>query len=256
MYIDTHVHLNNDRLASHIDEVISDAFKQGVTKMVVVGYDVKTSQKAIELAHQYEFCYAIVGYHPTEIKEYKENEYKMLEEMAKDEKVIAIGEVGFDFHWDVTTKEEQLRAFIRQIEIAKKYHLPLSIHSRDAHQITFDTLKTHRANQVGGIMHSYSGSVEMAKEYVKMNFCFGISGPITFKNGKNMQEVVKELDIQYFVSETDAPYLTPEPFRGTENGPKYIPLIVKKMATLKGISEVEMANKIMENANRIFRREL
>lgn len=256
MYIDTHVHLNHDDIASHIDEVICDAFNHNVTKMIVVGYDVKTSKKAIELAHQYDFCYAIVGYHPTEIKGYGDSEYRLLEEMAKDEKVIAIGEVGFDFHWNVTTKEEQLGAFIRQIEIAKKYHLPLSIHSRDAHQITFDTLKKYKASEVGGIMHSYSGSVEMAKEYVKMNFCLGISGPVTFKNGKNMQEVVKEIDVKYLVSETDSPYLTPEPFRGTENGPKYIPLIVKKMASLKNMSEVEMARVIMENANRIFRRNL
>lgn len=254
MFIDTHVHLNNKDLEVHLEEVIHDALKNGVSKMVVVGYDVKTSLKAIELAHRYEWCYAIVGYHPTEIKGYSDKEYDLLEEMAQDEKVIAIGEIGYDFHWDTTTKEEQEDAFIRQINIAKKYHLPVSIHSRDAHQITFDTLKECGAYEIGGIMHSYSGSVEMAKEYIKMNFCFGISGPVTFKNGKNMQNVVKEIDAKYFVSETDSPYLTPDPFRGTENGPKYIPLIVKKMAEIKNITVEEMANIIMDNANRIFRR--
>lgn len=256
MYIDTHVHLNNDDIALHLDEVINDALLEKVNKLIVVGYDVKTSLRAIELAHQYDFCYAIVGYHPTEIKGYSDKEYELLEKMAQDERVIAIGEVGFDFHWDTTSKEEQLEAFSRQIEIAKKYHLPLSIHSRDAHQITFDTLKEHHAEEVGGIMHSYSGSVEMAKEYIKMNFNFGISGPITFKNGKNIQEVVKALDVRYFVSETDSPYLTPEPYRGKENGPKYIPLIVKKMASIKNITEEQMASIIMDNANRIFRRNL
>lgn len=251
MFIDTHVHLNSKQLESHLEEVIQDAFSKGVTKMIVVGYDVDTSKKAILLAHQYDWCYAAVGYHPTEIKDYTDDEYQLLEEMLQDERVVALGEVGYDLHWDTTTQEEQEIAFTRQIELAKKYHLPLIIHSRDAHQITFDTLKKYHAETVGGIMHSYSGSVELAKEYIKMNFSLGISGPVTFKNGKNMKEVVEEIDIQYLVSETDSPYLTPHPYRGTENGPKYIPLIVEEMAQIKHIEIEEMALAIQKNVNRI-----
>ena len=192
-----------------------------------------------------------MGFHPTEIKDYTDDEYQILEEMLQDEKVVALGEVGYDLHWDTTTVEEQEGAFVRQIELAKKYHLPLMIHSRDAHQITFDTLKKHHAEEIGGIMHSYGGSVELAKEYIKMNFSFGISGPVTFKNGKNMKEVVEQIDIQYLVSETDSPYLTPHPYRGTENGPQYIPLIVEEMAKIKQISVEEMALAIRNNVNRI-----
>lgn len=251
MFIDTHVHLNSKQLESHLEEVIQDAFLKQVTTMIVVGYDLETSQKAILLAHQYDWCYAAVGFHPTEIKDYTDNEYQILEEMLQDEKVVALGEVGYDLHWDTTTVEEQEGAFVRQIELAKKYHLPLMIHSRDAHQITFDTLKKHHAEEIGGIMHSYSGSVELAKEYIKMNFSFGISGPVTFKNGKNMKEVVEQIDIQYLVSETDSPYLTPHPYRGTENGPQYIPLIVEEMAKIKQISVEEMALAIRNNVNRI-----
>lgn len=252
MYIDTHVHLNNKDIEAHIEEVIEDAFKNDVTKMIVVGYDLQTSIKAVELANRYDWCYASVGFHPTEIKYYSDKEYEYLEELAKNEKVVAIGEIGYDFHWDTTTKEEQMDAFVRQIEIAKRLNLPLIIHSRDAHQITFDTLKENNASIVGGIMHSYSGSSELAKEYIKLNFSFGISGPVTFKNGKSMKEVVNDIDIKYLVSETDSPYLTPHPYRGTENGPKYIPLIVEEMARIKGITKEEMANNIMINVNRIL----
>ena len=176
--------------------------------------------------------------------------------MAQNPKVVAIGEVGYDFHWDTTTEEEQTKAFIKQIEIAKKYNLPLIIHSRDAHQITFDTLKNNDAKVVGGIMHSYSGSSEMAKEYIKINFSFGISGPITFKNGKSMKEVVEHIDLKYIVSETDSPYLTPHPYRGKENGPKYIPLIVEEIARIKEMDIKMVAKEINNNVNRIFRRTL
>ena len=221
-------------------------------RMIVVGYDLETSIKAVELASKIDGCYAAVGFHPTEIKNYTDEEYEKLEILAQNKKVLAIGEVGYDFHWDTTTKEEQKEAFIRQIELAKKLNLPLIIHSRDAHQITYETLKNTNAKIVGGIMHSYSGSVEMAKEYIKLNFSFGISGPVTFKNGKNMKDVVKEINLQYLVSETDSPYLTPHPFRGKENGPKYIPLIVEEMAKIKGIDSSEMAKNILNNVKRIF----
>ncbi len=252
MFIDTHVHLNNLDLNNKLDEVLKDAYKNKVDKFIVVGYDKKTSLLAIELAHRINNCFASVGYHPTEIKDLTDYDYKELEIMAQDCKVVAIGEIGYDFHWDVTSKKEQEEAFIRQINIAKKYKLPLIIHSRDAHQITFDTLKNNNAQEVGGIMHSYSGSSELAKEYIKLNFNFGISGPVTFKNGKSMKEVVKDIDIKYLVSETDSPYLTPHPYRGSENGPKYIPLIVEEMAKIKEISIEEMANSILNNVNRIF----
>ena len=252
MFIDTHVHLNSKVLYDNINQVIEDAFNNQVTKMLVVGYDLETSRLAIELSEKYEWCYAAVGYHPTEIKNYTEKEYDELNQMAKHCKVVAIGEVGYDFHWDTTTEEEQTFAFEKQIQIAIENKLPLIIHSRDAHQITFDTLKKNNASIVGGIMHSYSGSSEMAKEYIKMNFNFGISGPVTFKNSKNMKEVVNDIDIKYLVSETDSPYLTPHPYRGSENGPKYIPLIVAEMAKIKGMSVEEMAQNINNNVRRIL----
>ena len=251
-YIDTHVHLNDDKILSHLDEVISDALKENVKKMFIVGWDKISSIKAIELAHKYEFCYAIIGFHPCNVKGLTEDDYNWLDKALCDEKVVALGEIGYDFHWDTTTKEEQDVAFVKQLDLAVKHNLPVSIHSRDASQVTFDVLLKYFDKLAGGVLHSYSGSVEMAKEYVKRGFILGISGPLTFKNAKVNKEVVKEIDLKYLVTETDSPYLTPHPYRGTENGPKYIPLILKEIANLKELSEEVVIEEISNNVKRLF----
>lgn len=251
-YIDTHVHLNDDKILLHLDEVINDALNNNVKKMFVVGWDLESSKKAIELSHKYDFCYAIIGFHPCNIKGYTDFHYNWLDEHLNDEKVVAVGEIGFDFYWDSTTKEEQVVAFIKQLDLAIKHNLPVSIHSRDAHQPTFDILKKYSDKLCGGVLHAYSGSVEMAKEYVKLGFLLGMGGPLTFKNAKSNKEVVKAIDLDYFVTETDSPYLTPHPYRGTENGPKYIPLIVDEIASLKEISKEEVMEKVIKNTYKMF----
>ena len=252
MLLDTHVHLNNKDLYLKIDEVMLEAKQVGVKKFFVVGYDLETSKLAIEIASKHEECYAIIGFHPTEIKHYKDEEYKWLEENAKHPKVVAIGEIGYDFHWDTTTKEEQEQSFIRQIEIAKKVNLPISIHSRDAIELTLKTLRETNAKIVGGVMHSYSGSKEMAQLFINENFYLGISGPVTFKNGRVMKEVVEKVDLKYLVTETDSPYLTPHPFRGKENGPKYIPLIVEEIAKIKNIHISDVEKQVEKNVFDLF----
>ena len=253
MLIDTHVHLNNRDLYEKIDLVINEAKNVGVEKFFIVGYDLETSKLAIKIAKEYDNCFAIIGFHPTEIKNYTDIEYNWLDENASDSSVVAIGEIGYDFHWDVTTKEEQQVAFIRQIEIAKKHNLPISIHSRDAIELTYQTLKENKASDVGGVMHSYSGSKEMAEKFIKLNFYLGISGPVTFKNGRVMKEVVESIDLKYLISETDSPYLTPHPYRGKENGPKYIPLIVEEISNIKNISKDIVEKQIEENVKKLFR---
>lgn len=252
MFIDTHVHLNNKDLFKKINEVISEAQQVGVEKFFVVGYDLETSKLAIDIAYKYDNCYAIIGYHPTEIKDYTDEHYNWLEENGKLDKVVAIGEIGYDFHWDTTTKEEQYYAFVRQIEIAKKLNKPISIHSRDAIDLTLKTLVETNAKVVGGVMHSYSGSKEMARLFIKENFYLGISGPVTFKNGRVMKEVVEEADLKYLVSETDSPYLTPHPYRGKENGPKYIPIIVEEISKIKNINIEEVKRQIEINVKDLF----
>ena len=161
-YIDTHVHLNDEKILSHLDEVINDALINNVRKMFIVGWDLESSKLAIELAHRYDFCYAIIGFHPCNIRGYNDFHYNWLEKNVSDEKVVALGEIGFDFYWDSTTKEEQLYAFKRQLDIAVKHNKVVSIHSRDAAAMTFDTLKEYKGKLLGGVLHSYSGSVELA----------------------------------------------------------------------------------------------
>lgn len=252
MFIDTHVHLNSNELYQKIDEVINEAVSNKVTEFIVVGYDLETSKLALEIANKYPFCYAIIGFHPTEIKDYTDDEYEWLDKAANNSKVVGIGEIGYDFHWDTTSKIEQEKAFIKQIEIAKKHNLPISVHSRDAMELTYNTLKNYAYPSVKGVMHSYSGSKEMAHLFINLGFKLGISGPVTFKNGKAMKETVKDVSIDDLISETDSPYLTPDPYRGKENGPKYIPLIVEKIAELKEMNVEEIAHKIRKNVKDLF----
>lgn len=252
MFIDTHVHLNNPILYEKIDQVIIEAKDAKVTEFIVVGYDLETSKKAIEIAEKYECCYAVIGFHPTEIKDYTDKEYEWLDENASRNKVIGIGEIGYDLHWDTTTLEEQEQAFVRQIEIALKHNLPVSIHTRDAIQKTYETLNKYGMKKLKGVIHSYSGSSEMAKEFIKLGFKLGISGPITFLNNRTMKETVDSVSLNDIITETDSPYLTPHPYRGKENGPKYIPLIAEKIAEIKNVNIEEVSKIIRKNVKELF----
>jgi TatD DNase family protein len=182
-----------------------------------------------------------------------EEDYKWLEDLAKDEKVIAIGETGFDYHWDRTMREEQASAFQRQVEIAIRLQKPLVIHSREASQDTCQMLKKYFQKLPGGVMHDYAGSYEMAREFNKMHFLIGIGGVVTFKNAREVKEIVEKIDSAFLLSETDSPYLTPHPFRGTTNYPKYIPLIVGEMARIKKMPESELALIIRQNTSILFK---
>lgn len=253
MFVDTHCHLNSEALYRKYEEVINEAMNNGVKLFIVPGFDLETSKIAIELATKYNNIYAAIGFHPTEIKNYGEIEYKWLEENAVNPKVVAIGEIGYDFHWDTTTKEEQEASFIRQIEIAKKVNKPLIIHSRDAMQITYQTLKEQEANIIGGVMHSFSGSIEMANEFIKLNFYIGLGGPVTFTNAKEPKIVATNIDINYLITETDSPYLTPHPYRGKENGPKYIPLIAEEISFLRDMDIKDFEKIVFLNALRLFK---
>ena len=256
MFIDTHCHLNNDTLYKIREQIIKEANDVNVKIFIVPGYDLKTSKLAIKLAEENNNVFAAIGFHPTEIKEYGQKEYEWLEDAAKHPKVVAIGEIGYDFHWDTTTPEEQEESFKKQIEIAKRVGKPLIIHSRDAMQKTFDTLCETEAFTIGGVMHSYSGSVEMAKEFVKRGYFLGIGGPVTFLNAKDPKMVVSEIDLKHIITETDSPYLTPHPYRGKMNSPKYIPLIADKIVELKGIDLSTLEKQVCENVKNLFKIEV
>ena len=251
MYFDTHVHLNSEQY-SNVEEIINNALNNNVKKMVVVGYDLKSSIKAVSIANEYDFVYAAVGVHPSEIRKMNEDDFEKIEKLLTNKKVVAIGEIGLDYYWDKDNKEKQKEIFIKQIKLANKYNLPIVIHSRDAALDTYEILKENKKYYEKGIMHCYSYSLDLAKEFIKLNFYLAFGGALTFLNAKQNKEVVKEIDIEYLLIETDAPYLTPHPFRGKQNEPKYISLVVKEMSNLKNISEEEIACVTYNNACNLF----
>lgn len=252
MLFDTHVHLNADQFEDDVDEVIARAQDVGVDNMVVVGFDEKTIKKAMELVDKYSFLYAAVGWHPVDAIDLTEDYLAWLEELAAHPKVVAIGETGLDYHWDKSPKDVQKDVFRKQIQLAKRINLPIIIHDREAHQDIVDILKEEKAGDVGGIMHCFGGSLEIAKECLNMNFHLSFGGPVTFKNAKRPKEVVKEVPLNRLLIETDAPFLAPHPNRGKRNEPSYVKLVAEQIAELREINYEEIARQTTVNAKRLF----
>lgn len=249
MFIDTHVHLNSEKY-DNISEIIKRAKDVGVSKMIVSGYDFASSVKAVEIANAYDGVYASVGLHPSDCKDEKDKQLNWLKDLVKEKKVIAIGEIGLDYYWDKTFSDLQKEMFILQIEIAKENSLPIVVHSRDASLDTWNILKD---SSVKAVLHCYSGSLEMAREYVKKGFYLGIGGVLTFSNSKAIKEVVEEIDLNFLVSETDAPYLTPHPFRGKLNYPEYVVYVVEEISRIKNLAISEVALNIEKNVRKLFK---
>lgn len=253
MFIDTHVHLNADQYDEDLNEVIDRALENNVTKMIVIGFDRKTIERAMELAEKYEFIYAVVGWHPVDAIDCTDEDLAWIEELAAHEKVVAIGETGLDYHWDKSPKGVQQEVFRKQIRLAKKVKLPIIIHNRDATEDVLRILKEENAQEVGGVMHCFGGSVETARESIAMNFMISLGGPVTFKNAKKPKEVAEAISLDHLLIETDAPYLAPHPYRGKRNEPSYVPLVAEEIARLKGISIEEVAAATTKNAEQFFK---
>ena len=202
------------------------------------------------MADKYSFIYAAVGIHPEEI--YKEESIEEIKKLTSHKKVVAIGEIGLDYHYDDTNKEDQMKYFIDQLNLANEVNLPVVIHSRDAQKDTLDTLKTIKINN-SGVVHCFSGSLESAKELLKLGFYLGFDGPITFKNARNALEVLEYMPLDKILIETDAPYLTPIPFRGERNNSMYLTYVINKIAEIKNISSEEIADITMNNAKTLFK---
>ncbi|RSK56853.1 TatD family hydrolase [Bacillus canaveralius] len=252
MLFDTHAHLNAEQFNEDLPEVINRALEAGVTNIVVVGFDKPTITKAIELAETYEFIHASVGWHPVDAIDMTAEDLQWLEELAAHPKVVALGEMGLDYHWDKSPKEIQKEVFRKQIRLAKKVKLPIVIHNRDATADTVQILKEEGAEEIGGIMHSFGGSVEIAKQCLDMNFYISLGGPVTFKNAKTPKEVAAAIPLDRLLIETDCPYLTPHPFRGKRNEPGYVKLVAEQIAEIKGLSLPEFAEAATANAKKIF----
>ena len=247
MFTDTHCHIYKEYY-ENIEKVLKNAKKSNVNRMINNGCDKKSNEEVLELTKNYENIYGAIGIHPENIEEYKEEDLKWIEENLKQSKIIAIGEIGLDYHYTKENKTEQIKLLERQLKIAEQYHLPVIIHSREATEDTINTLKKYK---VTGVIHSFSGSLETAKIYIKMGYLLGINGVITFKNSK-LKDVIKEIPLESIVLETDSPYLTPEPFRGKKNEPARIKEIAEFICDLKGISLEDLATITNHNIKRIF----
>ncbi|MBD7939326.1 TatD family hydrolase [Cytobacillus sp. Sa5YUA1] len=252
MLFDTHVHLNAEQYDEDLEEVIKRAREAGVEKMVVVGFDRPTIERAMELIEQYDFLYASIGWHPVDAIDMTEEDLIWIEELSKHPKVVAIGEMGLDYHWDKSPKDVQKDVFRQQIQLAKKVKLPIIIHNREATADIVEILKEENAAEVGGIMHCFSGSPETAKECIDMNFYISLGGPVTFKNARKPKEVAAEIPLEKLLIETDCPYLAPHPFRGKRNEPSYVKLVCEQIAEIKNIPVEEVAAITTENAKKLF----
>lgn len=254
---DTHSHLNSPKFreenGDEVAQLITDARANGVQRIVIPGYDYESNLRSLEIAEQHEGIYCAVGYHPCDLNDLNDDHYQKLYEWAKLDKVVAIGEIGLDYYWDTTTPELQQQMFRKQISIAKELDLPIVIHDREAHGDILKLLKEEDAAKIGGIMHCFSGSWEMAQECLKMNFYISFGGPVTYKNGKRPQEVAAQVPFERLLIETDAPYLTPEPHRGKRNQPAYVRHVAEKIAALREISLEELAAQTTKNACELFR---
>ena len=252
MLFDTHVHLNAEQFNEDLQEVIDRAIAEGVTNMVVVGFDEITIKKAIELAENHDFLYASVGWHPVDAVDMTQEHLDWLKELASHPKVVALGEMGLDYYWDKSPKDIQKEVFRKQIRLAKEVNLPIIIHNRDATADIVEILKEENAGEVGGIMHCFSGSVETALECVEMNFYISLGGPVTFKNAKKPKEVAEAIPLDRLLVETDCPYLTPHPYRGKRNEPAYVKLVAQQIAELKGLTFEEVADETAKNTKKLF----
>jgi len=254
LLFDTHAHINTKPFIDDIEATIKEARENGIAKIGCVGYDKEANLKAIELAQQFPgIVYAIIGLHPAELNGLTHQDYEAYVAMLDQPGVVAVGEIGLDYYWDNIDREIQKDYFRRQIHIAKEKNLPIVIHNRDATQDTYDILKEEGLDHIDCIMHSYSGSVEMAREFIKLGCYISISGVVTFKNAKSVKEVVKEVDMDKLLIETDCPYLTPVPFRGQTNYPQYTYYVAKEIALIKGISEEEVIKQTYINGCKVFK---
>ncbi len=248
LLVDTHAHLNDKRLYPIRKEVVQRAESRGVKYIFVVGYDISSSRLAVEIAHEFENVFAIVGIHPNSIDEI--NRVGEIEELLSDEKTIAVGEIGLDYHWMTFPKDQQMEGFRIQINLARKHNLPIVLHVRDAYPDTIGIIEEENP-EVPVIFHSFSDKPETARWIVERDYFLSFNGMLTYKN-PHLHRSLKGIGLKNVLSETDSPYLTPAPHRGKMNEPMYVVEVVEKMARLLNKSVEEVAERLVENAERAF----
>ncbi len=246
---DTHAHYDDSRFDDGREALILSLKEKGVSCIVNCGCDLRSSLTTLSLAERFDFVYAAIGVHAHEAEEATESELEKIKELYKSKKVVAVGEIGLDYHYDFSPREKQLEIFEYQLLVANELDLPVIVHDREAHEDTMNLLKKHRPK---GVVHCFSGSAEMAKEIVKLGMYIGIGGAVTFKNAKKPVEVVEYLPLDRLLLETDAPYMTPVPFRGQRCDSSHIAYTAEKIAEIKGIDVQELIDICNENAKRLF----
>lgn len=253
MIFDTHSHYDDEQFDIDRDELLMGLASNGVSNIVNVGASLRGCRASVEIAERYPFAYCAVGVHPDEVGSLEEQGIEEIRELLSSEKCVAVGEIGLDYHWMVQPKEIQEKWFRAQINLAREYKKPVIIHSRDAAEDTFTIMSDEHAEEIGGVIHCFSYSPEMAKKYVDMGFYIGVGGVLTYKNGRKLKEVAAATPLERIVLETDCPYLSPSPHRGERNNSAYIAYVVTELAGIKGISEEEVIRITEENAKRLYR---
>jgi TatD DNase family protein len=253
-FFDSHSHYNDEKFDEDREQILEEIYKAGVTKVIVAGYDINSSKKAVDLSKKYKYIYAICGISPNDIAE-TENEIKQqieqIEKIAQSTKIVGIGEIGLDYYWNKENKELQKKAFINQIKLADKMDLPIIIHSREAVMDTIQILKENTPKRKG-VFHCCPLNIELVKEGLKLGFYISLAGPITFKNSKNAPEIIDMIPIDRMLIETDSPYLAPEPVRGTRNDSRNVKYTAQKIAELKGLTLEEVAKSTYRNAEELY----
>lgn len=249
MIFDSHAHYDDARFDNSRDELLLEISQNGVLGIINCGTDIDTSAFSVSLAEKYDFVYAAVGYHPESVNDKTVFDEQQMLKLISNKKTVAIGEIGLDYYWDTTFKQKQIEMFEKQLIFANKHSLPVIIHDREAHGDTLELIKKHTPK---GVLHCFSGSVEMAKEAANLGLYIGFGGVLTFKNSKKAVEVAEAIPLESILLETDAPYLAPEPNRGKLNRSDYIEFVAKKLADIKNIDYNEVLNQTLKNTKKLF----
>lgn len=253
MWIDSHTHLNDQAYQEDYATVIEAAVNNNVEAMMVVGCDLESSRRAVELAKEYPMLWATVGIHPHDAKYWNQEAALELQNLLTEPKVVAVGEIGLDYHYLYSSKEDQLKAFKEQIWIAKQYNKPIIIHNREAHQDTYTLLSKEQIGPAGGVMHCFSGSREMALQFLELGLQLSFAGALTFQNADKLRNVAAEIPLERLLVETDCPYLTPHPFRGRRNEPLRVALVGEKLAEVKQLAVSEVMQTTTANSKALFK---
>lgn len=254
MIFESHAHYDDERFDKDRADILGNIGSNGLDVVVNVGASMAMNEETMNIIHQFPRVYGAIGMHPSELASKRPDTMEWLEKNAADEKIVAIGEIGLDYYWvkEPHLRQEQKEWFQMQMELAKKLNLPVIIHSRDAAADTMSFMKEMKASEVPGVVHCYSYSLEDARSYVKMGYYIGVGGVVTFKNARQLKEVVKEISLEHLLVETDCPYMAPEPYRGKRNSSLYIPYIIQQIAEIKGITPEEVEEKTRRNGYQLF----